>query len=446
VKLSDFGLARCLVPTAKERVQLGMGDVPKSTSKDLSGTPFFMAPELWDGETPSVRTDIFSLGVTFYHGLTREHPYFENTAKRALPRNKLRLDPLLASVSAKGNHGVQIVRFIEKCLALDPRRRYQTYQEMFSEMAWIKISQGVHDSLERSEIVAAAAQFFCTKGDIQKAFGLLEKGLNERPTDVVLLEAFGKLHFAVGQVKEAERHFGIAYNSLKPSRGIYKGRFLPRPALAWARSRIRSGDFQEAAEVVEEVLAWGRTHSDRSQAIELVGLGQYSEIGWYLLYRGEFSKAVYELTTYASRYSLDKLESIWAVEAAWLSGTIKAQADEIAIKVLDNTSDVLQSPGEVEFVKAQWVLREYVNPLLKGKLWKNFRVYLLDEMIANRIIANRTSGGNPEDLSINQKPFIAAMDTYSTGEIHHGLIRSLCVPSQAGCQTNRGVAHPTTAP
>jgi len=126
-------------------------------------------PELWDSATPSVRTDIFSLGVTFYHGLTKEHPYFENIATRALPRNKLRLDPLVASVSAKGNQGVQIVRFIEKCLALDPKRRYQTYQEMFSEMVWTKISQGVHDSMERSEIVAAAAQFFCTKGDISMA-------------------------------------------------------------------------------------------------------------------------------------------------------------------------------------------------------------------------------------------------------------------------------------
>jgi serine/threonine protein kinase len=171
VKLSDFGLARCLVPTAKEPMQLGIGGVPKPTSKKLSGTPFFMAPELWDGETPSVRTDIFSLGVTFYYGLTKAHPYFEDMATRATLRNKLRLDSLMASVSAKGNEGLQILRFIEKCLALDPRRRYQTYQEMFSEMPWVTISHGFHNwSVARSEIVAGAAQFFCTKGDIQKAF------------------------------------------------------------------------------------------------------------------------------------------------------------------------------------------------------------------------------------------------------------------------------------
>ena len=428
VKLSDFGLARCLVQTAKERVQLGIGDVPKSTSRDLSGTPFFLAPELWDGATPSVRTDIFSLGVTFYHAFTKEHPYFENTATRALPRNKLPLDPLVASVSAKGNEGFQIVRFIEKCLALDPKRRYQTYQEIFSEMAWTRFSHGVHDwSVERSEIVAAAAQFFCTKGDIQKAFGLLEKGLNERPTDVVLLEAFGKLHSAVGQVKEAELPFEIVYNSLKPSRGLYKGRFLPRPALAWARSRIRSGYFQEAADIVKEVLAWGRTHSDRSQPIELVGLGQYSEIGWYLLYQGEFSRAVHELTTYASRYSLDKLESIWAVEAAWLSGAIKAQADEITIKVLDNTPNVCQSPGKVEFVWARMVLQEYVNPLLSEKLWNSNPSYLfreIDNLETPSGVSDNRALLLPKELD-NQKPFIVAMDTYSTGGLHHGLIRSL---------------------
>jgi serine/threonine protein kinase len=35
-----------------------------------------MAPELFSGATPSIKTDLFSLGVTLFYFLTREHPYF----------------------------------------------------------------------------------------------------------------------------------------------------------------------------------------------------------------------------------------------------------------------------------------------------------------------------------------------------------------------------------
>jgi serine/threonine protein kinase len=426
VRLSDFGLARSLVPNAKERIQMGIGGVPKSTSKELSGTPFFMAPELWDGATPSVRTDIFSLGVTFYQCLTNEHPYVEDEPARIVSR-ELRLKKLLAILSTKGNEGTLIVALLKRCLALDPRQRCQSYEAMLSEFPWLKVPRGADNwTVERSEIVAGAAQFFRTKGDTQKSFALLEGALDKRPKDVVLIEELARLHTAIGQSKEAELHLGIAYNNLKSSSGMYEGRLLPRPALAWVRSRIHAGRFEEAADVVRQVLTWERNNHDESQTTRLVGTGLYSEIGWYLLYQGEFSRAANELLAYASRYSLDKLESIWAVEASWLSGAIRAQADELSIKVLENQPAVATSPGEVEFVWARMVLREYANTLLNGELWKNSPSYIFVESRNLEMEAGLSPGSllMPKELD-KQKPFISAMDKYSTGGIHHGLIRSL---------------------
>jgi serine/threonine protein kinase len=426
VRLSDFGLARCLVPNAKERIQMGIGGVPKSTSKELSGTPFFMAPELWDGATPSVRTDIFSLGVTFYLCLTKEHPYVADDPARVVS-HELRLKKLLAILSSKGNEGARIVELLQRCLALDPWERCQSYEAMLSEFSWLKIPRGSDNwTIERSETVAGAAQFFRTKGDTQKAFALLEGALDKRPKDVVLIEELAKLHTAIGQSNEAELHLAIAYNNLKSSGGVYEGRFLPRPAFAWARSRIDAGRFEEAADVVSQVLTWGGNNHDQPKT-QLVGRGLHSVIGWYLLYLGEFSRAANELLAYASHYSLDKLESIWAVEASWLSGAISAQADELSIKVLENQPAALpQGPGEVEFVWARMVLREYANTLLKGELWESSPSYIFVESRNLETEAGLPPGSllMPKELD-KQKPFISAMDKYSTGGIHHGLIRSL---------------------
>ncbi len=41
------------------------------------GTPSFMAPELFEGQTATPQTDIYAAGVTLYHLLTRKYPYGE---------------------------------------------------------------------------------------------------------------------------------------------------------------------------------------------------------------------------------------------------------------------------------------------------------------------------------------------------------------------------------
>jgi len=60
--LTDFGLGRRRDPEDS--------GVPR-----VSGTPFFMAPELLDGEPPTHRSDVYALGVTLRWALTGRHPF-----------------------------------------------------------------------------------------------------------------------------------------------------------------------------------------------------------------------------------------------------------------------------------------------------------------------------------------------------------------------------------
>ena len=164
---------------------MGVGGVPKSTSRELSGTPYFMAPELWNGGAPSIKTDIFSLGVTFFHCFTQEHPFVEDDASVRIA-HEVRLKGLHEFLSTKGGEGTQILKFLKKCLLLDPGQRYQSYDEMLQEHSWLRMFDSTGNwTIERSEVVAGAAQFFRTKRETFKAFNLVERMLGKRPNDIV---------------------------------------------------------------------------------------------------------------------------------------------------------------------------------------------------------------------------------------------------------------------
>src|SRR5690606_3266049 len=74
VKLADMGLA---LMTTQDQGELAEG-------KPM-GSPFYMGPEQILGKSDiDVRTDIYSLGASFYHMLTGHPPYEDATAREVL--------------------------------------------------------------------------------------------------------------------------------------------------------------------------------------------------------------------------------------------------------------------------------------------------------------------------------------------------------------------------
>lgn len=61
VKITDFGLAKTVTTDMK--------------STKVVGTPHYMSPEQFEGKPVDGRTDIYSLGITFYYMLTKAKPY-----------------------------------------------------------------------------------------------------------------------------------------------------------------------------------------------------------------------------------------------------------------------------------------------------------------------------------------------------------------------------------
>lgn len=73
-KLGDFGCCQSVEQTATNELALPPSPSPSPKSL-LTGTFAYRAPELLKGELPSVKADMYSLGICLWQMLFREHPY-----------------------------------------------------------------------------------------------------------------------------------------------------------------------------------------------------------------------------------------------------------------------------------------------------------------------------------------------------------------------------------
>ncbi|MCS7021248.1 MAG: serine/threonine protein kinase [Gemmataceae bacterium] len=122
VKILDMGLARVIAPDGTD------SDAGISQPGVFLGTPDYVAPEqAEDAQQADIRSDIFSLGATFYYLLTGKVPFPGRTLVEKV-RKALSGPPSPRTVRPEIPPAVDAV--VRKMLAPDPRRRYQTPAEL----------------------------------------------------------------------------------------------------------------------------------------------------------------------------------------------------------------------------------------------------------------------------------------------------------------------------
>ncbi len=115
-KLMDFGLASIVHETGVTQTGTTLG------------TFSYMSPEQARGEKPDARSDIFSLGATFYEMLTGEQA-FRGDAPGAILSEILNKDPEPVT-------GVptQVSRTVAKCLRKRPSYRFQSVRDLMESL------------------------------------------------------------------------------------------------------------------------------------------------------------------------------------------------------------------------------------------------------------------------------------------------------------------------
>lgn len=139
-KVTDFGLAQLTL--GGERVNLTQMGV-------TMGTPLYMSPEQVNGAAVDARSDLYSMGVTFYHLLSGNPPFRAATAfalaykhlnEDASPLQELRPDlpPSLVNV-------------VHRLMSKDPAERFKDARAVLSELKRIEKSGETGGSFAQTE-------------------------------------------------------------------------------------------------------------------------------------------------------------------------------------------------------------------------------------------------------------------------------------------------------
>jgi len=151
VKVIDYGIAKILDPEAERGAE--------QTQTGFIGTPAFASPEQF---APSeqmkidTRSDIYSLGVTFWYLLSGRVPFVGRTLREVAAKQaeELPLEQL------KNSHvPARVIALLQSMLAVDPAKRPQTARELLSAIhrCYTKFSTEARSRRRRLMLAAAAA-------------------------------------------------------------------------------------------------------------------------------------------------------------------------------------------------------------------------------------------------------------------------------------------------
>jgi urea transport system substrate-binding protein len=122
IKVADFGLAKA-ADASRHLTETGM----------VIGTPFFMSPEQCEAKPLDHRSDLYSLGATYYCLLTGKHPYHGTDSvpqlmymhcHGAVP-DPLSIDPTIPEACS---------RIVARAMSKAPAERYQKTGEMLADL------------------------------------------------------------------------------------------------------------------------------------------------------------------------------------------------------------------------------------------------------------------------------------------------------------------------
>ncbi len=129
VKVVDFGLA--------QRVD----EKGEFMSKSVVGTPLYISPEAVTGDPLTFKSDMYSLGATFFHLLTGKPPYRGKTAMSTANMHVNKPVPAVSDVNTAVPAGLSAI--ISRMMAKSPGERYGSYKELFDAVEEFELRAGI---------------------------------------------------------------------------------------------------------------------------------------------------------------------------------------------------------------------------------------------------------------------------------------------------------------
>ena len=120
IVLMDFGAGELRAASASAAAQ------------QITGTPVYVAPEIFNGAPATISTDVYSVGVVLYHLVTLQYPVEGKTLyETAAAHMRGETTPLS---DRRPNLPGSFVRVVERALERDPARRYRSSGAMQQDL------------------------------------------------------------------------------------------------------------------------------------------------------------------------------------------------------------------------------------------------------------------------------------------------------------------------
>src|SRR5262249_16135201 len=120
---------------------------PLTQKGSIVGTYQYLAPEVLQGEEADARSDIFGLGCVLYEMVAGQRA-FEGKSQLGVLTAILEKEPAPISVSHP-TVPPRLDQLIGACLAKDPQERFQSAQDVATELRWIAASNTATDKSEQ---------------------------------------------------------------------------------------------------------------------------------------------------------------------------------------------------------------------------------------------------------------------------------------------------------
>ena len=152
-KILDFGIARIEQPARTAGLADTITKSRTSSSQFLVGTAGYMSPEQVRGKPIDGRTDVFSLGATFFEMLTGRRAFMRDSPVETLGA-VLRDDPRKHAEAEKIPDDLK--GFVFRCLEKDPADRYQSARDLLLDLRAYQAEQ-LRQASERVHVPHRAA-------------------------------------------------------------------------------------------------------------------------------------------------------------------------------------------------------------------------------------------------------------------------------------------------
>ena len=369
-KIADFGISSCSkrsIMNIDKSTHLSKNTTRIDVVGGVCGTPFYMAPELFEGAVGSVQTDIFSLGVSIYEWLMGHHPYLNSDGYIDM---EYRPNIIKDIKSIYGEKFHQLAHLIDLAVIVNKDNRPSGYMDLLDEANFInnKPEQNRAKSGKHIDDLVAKARLLREQGNFDEAKAILESNMGLLYSDPLLLNAYASLMKRQKNFKDAYMYYYKAIEVLRKNCGLYNGIPYTDPYLNYFYYLYEGKHYIEAEKLIVEA---NSILSNKLPEFKC----NFIEFAWGKLYQGEFDESAnMSLKFLRTKSSTDMALSIFCL-SAYLSGNLKRYADSFY--------DLIVAQSQTNMVDMQYIC--LLSGFVDGSRLRKLKADVLNPSIVSEL-------------------------------------------------------------